>query len=161
MLDYAFSSPKWSGGRWFRLGEIWEHLLGLDWVIRSLWAKEHEPLLLEMKPYFARWAKERLHAGHDLRAFFYFLEADVAGCLVCDALGWITPLLQTAGRGFWSRDNDRTAYASFLGVVWDKHWDAVKRHPPALEGFKTLAAKLATYQNPLAMEITNRVAGGT
>jgi hypothetical protein len=159
MLDHAFASPEWAGGRQFRLEEMWQHLLGQDWVIRSLWTKEYEALLAEMKRYFERWAKERLHDEHELRNFFHFLEAEAAGCLVCDSLAWVAPLLRDAKEWFWSREDDRDAFASFLGFVWDKHWAAVKRDPPALEGFKTLAAKLASYQNPLALEISSRVAG--
>jgi hypothetical protein len=159
MLDYAFASPEWTVGRLFRLGELWHHLLGQDWVVRSLWTKEHEALLVEMKPYFERWAKERLDDEHELRNFFHFLETEAAGCLVCAALAWISPLLRNANEWFWNREEDRDAFASFLGFVWDKHWVSVKRNSAALGGFKTLAAKLASYQNPLALEISSRVAG--
>lgn len=161
MLQFAFASPKWSGTRRFHSGEIWQHLLGQDWVIRSLWVKEHEPLLIEVKAYFERWAKEQLHHCRELRTFFHFLETEAASCLVCDGLAWATPLLRGADKWFWQYEDDRDAFASFLRLIWEKHWTTVRRNSVAVEGFKTLAAKLAAYQNPLALEISTRVASGT
>jgi hypothetical protein len=157
MVDYAFKAPEWSRGFRYRLDEVWHHLLGLDWVIRSLWTKELESLVLEMKPYFERWAKERLDDENDLRAFFRLLETPAATFLVCDALEWINPILHQDNDWFWHRGEDRDAFASFLVFVWDNQWPEVKKRPLALQGFRTLAAKLASYQNPLAMEISSQL----
>jgi hypothetical protein len=161
MLDYVFASAKWFENGRFRTSELWQDLLGQDWLIRPMWVKEHESLIQEMKPYFERWAKEQLESKHELRTFFHFLETDAAACLVCDALVWITPLLREADEWFWDRDDDRNEFASFLRHVWDKHWNTVKNNASALEGFKTLSAKLTAYQNPVALEISSRVAGGS
>jgi hypothetical protein len=160
MLDYAFASAKWSRSNWIYASDLWQDLLGQDWVIRSMWTKEHESLVHEMKPYFERWAKERLNSNRELRTFFHFLETDAAACLVCDALVWITPLLRKADEWFWDRHDDRNQFASFLRHIWDNNWYTIKNNVAALEGFKTLSAKLAAYQNPVALEISSRIASG-
>jgi hypothetical protein len=159
MIEYAFASPQWTGRR-FRLREIWRALLGQDWVIRSLWTKEQQPVVAEMKPYIERWAKELLCDAHELTIFFHFVETDAAQFLVSDALDWVAPLLKDADEWFWRREEDRNSFASFLSVAWDRHWTMIKRNPRALEGFKSLAAKLAAHQNPLSLEISSRVATG-
>jgi hypothetical protein len=159
MIEHAFSSPQWAGKRKFRLGEMWQHLLGQDWVSRSLWTNEFQPVVAEMKPHLERWAKGRLNDARELRVFFHFLETAAAEFLVSDALGWIAPLLKEADDWFWDREEDRDSFASFLSLAWNKHWLIIKKSPAALEGFKTLAAKLAAHQNRLALEISSQVAG--
>jgi hypothetical protein len=104
--------------------------------------------------------KNLLERQTPTRNVFYFLEAPAASCLVVDALVWITPLIQNADDWFWQSEEDRNAFGSFVAHVWDNHWAAVKENPPALEGYENLIAKLAAHQNPVALEISSRMAGG-
>jgi hypothetical protein len=69
MLEYAFSSPKWSfdsAKRWLKLEEMWCVLIGFDRASHPLWMVSQKPVVKRMYEFYERWADRHLHTDRDV-----------------------------------------------------------------------------------------------
>ena len=135
---------------------MWHHLLGMDWVERSVWTAERARLLASAKPHLERWTKRYLCYDHEVRPFIYLLETDAAISLRIDGLVWLDSCARSDAKWNWYRSETWDAVAGFLRLIFEKHWSDVRSSPVIQKAFMALATKLASLQNPLAMEMLQR-----
>jgi hypothetical protein len=159
MLEYAFVSPKWEPGQgWYKLQKLWCALMGMNPLIRSLWREAQRPVVSEMEPYFERWAGRFL--GHPPYAleFARFLKQPAASVLLGNGLPWLSQASETHAR-FWKERDIQSEIAELLEISWREHEQLVRHSPTTFASFKLLLMRLAERQNPIALELQNKLAG--
>jgi hypothetical protein len=86
-----------------------------------------------------------------------FLQDQAAEPLRLSALSWISNACKKVGDHFWNYDDWGTEGARFLNVCWEQNRDAVRSDAVAFDAFKILLRALAAKQEPLALELLDRV----
>jgi hypothetical protein len=119
MLEYAFSSPKWSfdsAKRWFKLEEMWCVLIGFDWATYPLWRISQKSLVKRMYEFYEHWADRHLHRPRCARAFIAFLTRPAAEGIFLDGLVWLEKAARQSGDRFWNEHGLSEALGSLLDV---------------------------------------------
>jgi hypothetical protein len=161
MLEFAFASPKWnfdSVKRWFKLDEMWCALMGFDSISSDTWTVPQKPVVKHMYELYERWADSHLHRPQCARAFIAFLTQPAAEEILLDGLAWLEKAARRAGDRFWNEHGLQAALVSLLDMCWRSYKGRLRQQETAFSAFKTLLKKLADFQNPVALEIQQRVA---
>jgi len=161
MLECAFASPKWnfdSVKRWFKLEELWCALMGFEWISRDVWTVSQKPVVKHMYGLYERWADRHLHRPRCARAFIAFLTQPAAEEILLDGLAWLEKAARRAGDRFWNEHGLQAALESLLDMCWRSYKGRLRQQETAFSAFKTLLKKLADFQNPVALEIQQRIA---
>jgi len=160
MVEFAFASPGWSAGKgttWHHVDDLWQHLLGFDYHVRGPWRLEHARIIRGMLDLYDRWASTRLAKGYAGGQFMQFLQGPAAEPLRLRALVWIRTASEEVGGYFWHDDGWRTEGARMLNVCWEQDRSAMRADAKAFDAFKVLLKVLAAKQEPLALELLDRV----
>jgi hypothetical protein len=160
MLEYAFFSPKWSfdsAKRWFKLEEMWCALIGVDWTNHPLWMVSQKPVVKRMYEFYERWADRYLHRPRCAQAFIAFLTQPAAEEIFLDGLVWLEKATRQSGDRFWNEHGLQEALVSLLDMCWRSHKERLRQQATAFNAFKMLLKTLADFQNPVALEIQQRV----
>jgi hypothetical protein len=163
MVEFALASPTWkaSGGEtWKHVDDLWQHLMGIDYHVRAPWRQDHARTVGEMADLYRRWADEHLARGHSAAQFMRFLQGQAAVLLRIPALDWIRDAYDAVGDHFWYYDEWRTEGARFLNVCWEQNRGAMRGDAAAFDAFRVLLKALAAKQEPLALELLDRVSNG-
>ena len=162
MLDYAFSCDEWtSNACWFG-HETWEHLLGVDgFIISYSWTTGREHLVESVKDYYWRWLELIVSRPEAVLPFLLFLQQPAAQGIVLEAIDHLALVLSVTDDRIWKDDHDRAKVTSFVGFLWSHHWQQIQKSATVLQTFKMLVAKLATEQEPLALEISTAISSFT
>jgi hypothetical protein len=165
MLQFAENCEAWKKEtrRSRDTGKMWEDLLGLSYFISDFWHAELAPAVDAIRPYFERWALAHLSSDHIVSTIIHFLKTKAAVTLRLDGLGWLRKGVPIDDRYFWKEESTQSAFAGFLRLLYDEHWDSIASTPSSREAFMTFALKLAALQHPLGSEILtlagNRLVG--
>jgi hypothetical protein len=89
--------------------------------------------------------------------FTIFLTQSAAEDLRIDSLVWLDVASQS-NTHFWDEQKLVERLASLLDICWRLHQSKLRRHHNSFSAFKNLLKKLADFQNPLALEIQQRIA---
>lgn len=160
MVEFALASPMWSAGKgttWHHVDDLWQHLLGFDYHVRGPWRPEHAKIIEGMLDLYDRWAGARLAKGYAGGQFMQFLQGPAAKSLRLRALVWIRTAFEEVGEYFWHDDGWRTEGARMLNVCWEQDRGAMRADAKAFDAFKALLKALAAKQEPLALELLDRV----
>jgi hypothetical protein len=160
MVEFAFSSPSWKFDptkHEYNLENMWCCLIGLDWSFSNMWTVEHKPIIRQMYGLYERWASEHLNKPRCALKFTIFLTQSAAEDLRIDSLVWLDVASQS-NTHFWDEQKLVERLASLLDICWRLHQSKLRRHHNSFSAFKNLLKKLADFQNPLALEIQQRIA---
>jgi len=159
MIEFAFTSPKWeSGDGWYHLQKLWCTLMGMNPLIRSLWREAQRPIISAMEPYFERWAARFLAHPFYALELARFLQQPAASVLLAKGLPWLSQAAETSER-FWKEGDIHSEMAELLEISWCEHEKLVRHSTTTFASFKILLMRLAERQNPVALELQNRLAG--
>lgn len=160
MLECAFASPQWNFdlvNRRHHLEKMWCALIGLDWICRDLWTVSQKPVVKHMHAFYERWADRCLHRPRCALAFIAFLSRPAAEEVLLDGLVWLEKAARQAEDWFWNEHGLQEALVSFLDMCWRSYKGRLRQQEISFTAFKTLLKKLADFQNPVALEIQQRV----
>ncbi len=162
MAEFAFSSPTWaleSTRRHWDLDEMWCHLMGLDPLVSHVWTAERQPVVMEMSDMYRRWAELSLVRPRSAVAFARFLQQPAAQVILFDGLTWLEKVAAEADEWFWREHNLKETMAALLDSCWCSRREDLRRHKKDLTTFNSLLRMLADHQNPIALELLDRVRG--
>lgn len=157
MIEFALSSPKWHLHS-FYLEEAWCELMGLNSILFDLWTEQQKPIVKQMHPFYQRWAKEHLKNPRCAKNFIIFLKKPAAEEIVLDALIWLNEAISQAGQRFWRESDIQAWLVSLLDQCWRFHQPKLRQKKTSFDAFKKLLKQLADFQNPMALEIQQRIA---
>ncbi len=147
--------PKWSA-----FEDVWEALMGIDWITRDCWKPRHAPLVDEIADVFEVWASRVPVNDRHFGAFASWLSRGAAGSIRLAGLGWIDRRLADKE---WEKAFEDTAaaeaLASLLSVVWRENEDQLRRDATAFAAFRNLLRKLADQQNEIALGLLGQIGG--
>ncbi|MEC5129020.1 hypothetical protein VSU19_19825 [Verrucomicrobiales bacterium BCK34] len=81
--------------------------------------------------------------------------------LIVDSLEWFLPVWERVDKYYWSNVAERSAHAQYLEEAWNNHFPLIRANADALRAFKILTQKLATHQEPVALEIQQQIGTGS
>jgi hypothetical protein len=87
-----------------------------------------------------------------------FLEQPAAGDILLDGLIWLEKAAMEAGEHFWTERYVKETMASLLDNCWRSRQADLRQHQAAFKAFSDLLRRLADYQNPIALELLDRIA---
>ncbi len=161
MISHAESSPVWSpapGAAHYRLGGLWEHLLGMGIGARVVGAIESEAFLAQMGPVYQRWATRWLRNSLGVRSLCRLLLQPGARSLRLAML----PSLCTAVKGLsdYRRDRDDVDHLVIrvLRLVWSDSSNQLAADAGCREPFLELVSLLAADQSADALHLRDTVA---
>jgi len=160
MLEFAFSSPQWnfeSEKRYWDLEEMWRLLVGFDSLVSRVWVTAHQPLVTQMRDMYQRWVERNLTRPRSAVAFMTFLEQPAASDILLDGLIWLEQATMEAGEHFWTERYVKETMASLLDSCWRSHRADLSSHEKGFKAFNSLLRRLADYQNPIALELLDRI----
>jgi hypothetical protein len=156
MIEFARSSPLWTtDSDWRRHREkLWIELMGLD--VMPLWIADHQSLVAGMRDLYSDWASKYLSDTDSAGAFAYFLQNPATEEILCDGIKWLekaTPALRNIGRS----GELVGIIASLLAKSWQHHSRKILGDVDAFASFKRLLQRLCELQNPIALELSDRM----
>ncbi|RJQ47689.1 MAG: ATP-binding protein [Nitrospiraceae bacterium] len=159
MLDFAFSSSRWSSGFYYRLQEIWNKLMGLDGILLTIWDEKRKSLVDHMADYYERWANLYLQYDDCAEAYLLFLQQPAAESLRLKSLVWLYKGVSSHKDGFWydRQKEHENRLAKLLDLCWQSHRTELRQGQDYFDAFKNLLKILVQRQNNLAMELSDRV----
>lgn len=160
MVEFAFSSPRWSfdaAKRRHNLGEMWCYLMGFDEIISDMWDHTKKPIVRQMRDIYELWARAHLDMPSCSGPFIIFLKQPAAEEILLDGLIWLEKAANQTGDLFWRGYRIQERLASLLDVCWRSHQSKLRHSQISFNSFKYLLKRLADRQNRLAMELQDRV----
>ncbi len=130
--------------------------MGLDVLV--LWIADHQDLVAGIRDLFADWADQHLKGSDSAGAFAYFLQNPAAEKILCDGIKWLekaNPNLKSFGR----TGELVGIIAPLLAKTWQHHSTQILGDADALAAFKRLLQRLCELQNPIALELADRMRG--
>jgi hypothetical protein len=161
MVEFAFLSSRWAfepAGRSWDVREMWRDLLGLNQLVSYVWTTERKPIIAQMRDLFQRWASSALAEARSVVAFARFLQQPAARPILLDGLIWIAKSTAAADEWFWQERYLDGTVASLLDHCWSTSQPDVRRSADTLGAFNELLKRTADRQNPVALELLDRVA---
>ncbi len=164
MLEYAFSSPKWSFeskkySNW-TLGDFWWRLIGLDISKSNIEVEKQKELIKKTDSYIEKWADKYLLNHRCATKFIYFLSEPQGEDFQLRGLIWLNKVMDKLDSYyFWSRRNDSTekALVSLLDLCWVKNKKELRNNTEAFDAFKRILNILVARQNSVAMELQDKI----
>jgi len=156
MFTYALTLPIWTNrdNAWPHWDDFWLHLLGFDHPTVTLWRDEDQPIISEMTDCYEKWVPDNLPDRSIARAFLIFLNRSAARPLRAPAVRWLLAFARTADECWRDRGELTKLMAEFLDKLWLDKSEAINQS----KDFRELVAVLARRQNPLAMDLQERLA---
>ena len=160
MVAYADASPAWSGDRTraHNVKTLWRHLLGFEGFFSNIWGTEHQDLIAAMKPRYLTWARDELSDRWGACSFFAWLQSDAAAPVRLAVLPVIRDTAKQAHDSWWREDRLALQLATVMDICWRKQRDDILIDRDADRAFKELLQLLSTRQQPLALDLQDRVA---
>ena len=157
-LDTLASVPELDEtGNFWLADESWAHLFGFDNITLSAWTEDRANIVEQIKAYYWRWleklADEPAHRASGVIPFLRFLRCQAAHNIVGEALIRLEDYFTQASEQFWEDQYGRQALTRFVGFIWSNCYEPIRSSIDMLRVFRFLVAKLAAYQEPLALEI--------
>lgn len=163
MISYALDHPRWSASpphRYFERGKLWRQLFGFGYLSNDVWHDGLRSFAQSLNPLLETWARNHLHRSRNAGSFAAFLQMPAADAVLIDGITWIDQTADEAGERFWDNDAD-DQIASLLVHAWMNAKERIERNDQSLSAFRTLLQKLVSRQNPLALELSDRVGGSS
>jgi hypothetical protein len=159
MIEFVFSSPHWSRHS-FYLEEAQYNLMGFgdSIIFLELWKETQNPTIGKMRDLYQLWASEHLNNSRCAVKFMIFLKQPAAEEILLDGLIWLEQGTNRANQWFWQERNIQDCLVSLLEQSWRCHEPKIRQRQETFNAFKNLLKKLADFQNPLALEIQQRIA---
>jgi hypothetical protein len=159
MIEFVFSSPHWNRNS-FYLEEAWCNLMGFSEFIYDMWNEAQKPTVRRMHDLYERWAHQHLTEPRCAVKFIIFLKQPAAEEILLDGLIWLEMAVNLASERFWRELDIESRLASLLEQSWRCHKVKLRQQHNSFNAFKNLLKKLADFQNPLALEIQQRIVSG-
>ncbi len=155
MLTYAESSPTWklrsrspSASR-----DLWHELLGFSVYSSDFWNEKLAPAVEAAREFHERWARAHVSDDDDARSFIQFLMTPAGRRLRVDGLHLLHEKVPIDNQYFWNEDSIRDAFARFLRLLQQEHWNEIAHNHSARDAFMAFALKLGALQHPLGSEV--------
>jgi hypothetical protein len=157
MLDYVESeSARGIPQRRFLSTELNHLLLGLSGISIELWTAEHAHVAARLARHYERWAQANLSRRDDAARFASFLRRDGAAPLLSNGLVWLAAA--DTPPSSWHRDDlYEDAVGSLLDAVARHRQEITRSTGPEGDAYRTLLARLADRQVPIARELISRM----
>ena len=156
MIEFVFSSPHWNRNS-FYLEEAWCSLMGFREFVYDMWNEAQKPTVRRMHDLYERWAHQHLTESRCAVKFIIFLKQPAAEEILLDGFIWIEKAVTQASKRFWRERDIESRLASLLEQSWRCHEARLRQRKDSFSAFKNLLKKLADFQNPLALEIQQRI----
>jgi hypothetical protein len=155
MLFYAENSASWkarsrgpSGSR-----DLWDELLGFSVYSSDFWQDKLASAVEAAREFHERWARAHVSDDDDARSFVRFLMTPAARRLRIDGLRLLHNKVPIDNHYFWNEDSIRDAFARFLRLLQQEHWNEIARDSGIRDAFMAFALKLGALQHPLGSEV--------
>jgi hypothetical protein len=161
MIEFAFSSPTWAfrsaGRHWWDVDEMWCNLMGLDSLVAYVWTAERQPIVAQMRDMYQRWAEVSITRPRSALAFARFLQQPATQPILLDGLVWLEKAAADADERFWKERDLKETMAALLDSCWRSRRADLRGHGKGLAAFNSLLRRLADHQNPIALELLDRI----
>lgn len=148
------------GRRWPWNGEVWDALLGFDWLVDGLWADRHAGHVVAIRDVIFHWMENAPQEGRRLGRFARWLSTPAAAPIRLDTLSWFRGRLQAdVGHSYWRDEHTENDLAKLLNAVWDQDQHRLHSAPDAFAAFRGLLAWLVERQNARGLELQGRIGG--
>jgi hypothetical protein len=155
MLSYGENSAAWkarsrgpSGSR-----DLLEEVLGFSVYSGDFWNEKLVLAVEAVREFHERWARAHVNDDSDARSFIGFLMTRAARRLRVDGLRLLHDKVPIEKQYFWNQDQVRDAFARFLRLLQQEHWNEIARDAGARDAFMAFALKLGALQHPLGSEV--------
>ena len=132
--------------------------MGFDDLVDDMWTEAQKPVIKQMYVLYERWANEHLKNPRCAIKFIIFLKKPAAEEILFDALIWLKEAISQVSDYFWGERDIQDWLVSLLDQCWRCHQLKLRQQQTSFNAFKELLKKLADFQNPMALEIQQRVA---
>jgi hypothetical protein len=122
-----------------------------------MWTVSQKPVVKRMYEFYERWADRHLHRPRCAQAFIAFLTQPAAEEIFLNGLVWLAKAARQSGDWFWNEHGLPEALVSLLDICWRSHKERLRQEEASFNACKTLLKKLADFQNPVALEIQQRI----
>ncbi len=145
--------------RWPWHEEVWEALLGIDWV-GDVWTDRHADHVASIWDVISLWMDKAPQEGRRLAKFARWLSTSAASAIRVRTLPWFLERLRTDEEHSIYPDNKvDDDLAKLLNVVWERDQAPLRATPESFAAFRSLLAWLVERQNSLGLEIQGRIGG--
>jgi hypothetical protein len=162
MLEFAFSSPRWSLDgplRVWHIEEMWIHIMGLYYFNRTQWTEDHKVYVEAMRDMYKRWADRFLDRGDSFLAFAGFLKQPAGEAIYLDAFVWLADASERLHPTFWKQQSHVDALAYLVERYYRIHWQHLRHREDTASAFRRIVTKLVEYHHPVAFEIQQQMSG--
>jgi hypothetical protein len=160
MIAYADESPSWNHQpdlHDWHLHDNWKQLMGCGGLFLLPWREPYKPLLEGMSEFLRSYCERRIVGGDIMASFIQLLRKPASERLRIRSLSWLEPKFANAGDNFWNKTQAQSQLSILLAESWQEQQDELRRDPKAFACFRRLVKMLTDRQDPLAMEIQNRI----
>ena len=140
------------------LPSLWMCLVGLPRFTTSLWQDEDAGIVEEAGEYFSRVSSHMLTSPHNAVHFLSWLSETSAKGIRDRLLKPVADVGLVASDRWWKERHLARLMARYLGLVWHEHAPAFEQDAEQKKVFLSLVHRTARTQEPLAMELQNRMA---
>jgi len=159
MISHAAALPYWRDREicWRHGDRFWLHLMGFGQYQRTFWHTGHARVIESMVDEYARYVPEHLTSSLFTNSFLRWLQVPSAARVRPLALIWVLDVAQTADEYWWEREENTKILAEIMNVCWKEDKTAITSDSEAGRSFKKLLSILVKRQNPLAMDLQERM----
>jgi len=163
MLEFGGSSDLWAVGEsphWSHVRGVWSHLMGIDYRSADCWQEEHQGIVTEMRSFYLRWAEANLCESMSAKLFVQWLKRPAADPIRIEATISMRDAAASADDYWWREEHLVRELAELLDACWRRNASELREASSADAAFKELLKMVADRQEPLAMDLQERIAAG-
>ena len=144
--------------RWRGFERVWDVLMGIEGDLRNWWEPRHAPVVESLSDTYDLWMGRVPPCGSRLAKFASWLQCPAASSVRFRSLAWFLGKLQAEpGREIENADEVANAIARLLAVIWEQDQTRLRGDGAAYDAFEGLLGWLGRRQNPLGMELLERL----
>jgi hypothetical protein len=122
-----------------------------------MWTAEQQPMVASARKMYECWADLAVTRPRSTVIFARFLQQPAAQAILLDGLLWLDESVAQADDHFWREHYLEETIASLLDYCWRTRRADLRRHESSFKAFNSLVRRLADHQNPIALELLDRV----
>lgn len=161
MIEFCLGSEAWTEqGEHvrFHMPFLWMCLMGIPRFTTSLWQDKDAEIVEQASDHIAKVSTHVLTSANSAVRFLSWLSKSSAKGIRGRLLKPVADVGLTASDCWWRERHLARVMARFLGLVWDEHASNFEKDAEHKKIFLSLVHRTAKTQEPLAMELQNRMA---
>lgn len=159
MINYCLASEDWTTHKQFysyHIPDLWSNLFGFTSFGGSLWEAMDEEIIYKMRSHFVKAIPYIFRDPSCAARVISWLGKKSSGSSLIRVL-MLKPMSQAIKRRseeWFQEERLLSALSSYLNVLWDEHRQELRT---VRKEFEELLHKIATYHEPLALELQSRI----